>query len=544
MGSAQDLFAMQAVVRYRTCLQQLRRKPRESSSRSTNRTGNSWGRLAKGLSVIRAFGKDSPAMSVSQVARSTGHDARRSAAASSHSAFAGLCRMRRPSYRLAPKTLELGFSFLSSHGWLSIASPLLENLKTTLSESVSVDGVGGYRRRLSRPLPGRSRHDAFDGRRIAAAGLLHRHGPGAARRTAGTRRRAAILDGPSSRAYAAHGHRQGGADGGVPQGAPTGYAIIDQELRTGSLLSRSRCATQRGAVLAAANVCGHASHLSVDDLETRCLPALRDCVARISRSLVGRARSSETELSDAVRSTIQKRDAKGAIRHGGEWLALWSDPDSMKTGAELRQEAAERGAVVDDRAPARRRGAFAVGRSRRCRSLSGSPARWASAFDSRQERPRQTPRRLSALRGEIDSLSRWRGAFTNPTLHADLAPDGADEAECYSIFASRFVARRSARCVFAASIDNLVACHRERLRKSDLLNAHLGLADSAGRRSAHGAARHASSGAVDPSIASSGFWMWDRWLRARFSSHLMALRSRVGRSSLLSPRSRATSSRA
>ena len=39
-------------------------------------------------------------------------------------------------------------------------------------------------------------------------------------------------------------------------------------------------------MLAAANVCGHSSHLTVEDLEIRCLPALRECVADISQSLV------------------------------------------------------------------------------------------------------------------------------------------------------------------------------------------------------------------------------------------------------------------
>ena len=67
----------------------------------------------------------------------------------------------------------------------------------------------------------------------------------------------------------------------------TGYAIIDQELEDGLVAVSVPLRDATGRVLAAANVCGHSSYLSVDDLETRCLPALRDCVARISRSLVG-----------------------------------------------------------------------------------------------------------------------------------------------------------------------------------------------------------------------------------------------------------------
>ena len=77
-------------------------------------------------------------MSVSEVARSTGitRAGARRLLLTLHSL--GYLRTDGRRFSLAPKTLELGYSFLSSRGWLSIASPLLETLKTTLSESVSV----------------------------------------------------------------------------------------------------------------------------------------------------------------------------------------------------------------------------------------------------------------------------------------------------------------------------------------------------------------------------------------------------------------------
>ena len=52
-------------------------------------------------------------------------------------------------------------------------------------------------------------------------------------------------------------------------------------------------------------------------------------------------------MSEPVRSTIQLTDAKGVVRHGGEWLVLWSDPDSLKSAEERARErahAARRGA--------------------------------------------------------------------------------------------------------------------------------------------------------------------------------------------------------
>ncbi len=65
-----------------------------------------------------------------------------------------------------------------------------------------------------------------------------------------------------------------------------GYALIDQELEDGLVAVSVPLRDSAGKVLAAANVCGHSSHLSTADLEKRCLPALQDCVGRIARSLV------------------------------------------------------------------------------------------------------------------------------------------------------------------------------------------------------------------------------------------------------------------
>jgi cobaltochelatase CobT len=69
-------------------------------------------------------------------------------------------------------------------------------------------------------------------------------------------------------------------------------------------------------------------------------------------------------VQEKVRSTIQKRDAKGVVRHGAEWLLLWADPDSMKSRAELQQEVAQRNEALK----IERRLAAAA------RSLSGDPA--------------------------------------------------------------------------------------------------------------------------------------------------------------------------
>jgi cobaltochelatase CobT len=227
-------------------------------------------------------------------------------------------------------------------------------------------------------------------------------------------------------------------------------------------------------------------------------------------------------VNNVVRSTIQKRDAKGVIRHGGEWLTLWSDPDSMKSGAELKREAAERSAALRLE---QRLGAAA-------RAVSANPdmqisfaGSGAGAFETLSTAEAADAEALSALRGEIDSYALVR-RFHDASVHRDMAPadaasrtlfDMCEEVRCEALGARQF----------PGVGQNIVASHHRHLRQSDLLNAHLAslIPLAEGLRMV---VRDSLLGASDPSIASSGFWMWDRWLRARFASHLMGLTASVG----------------
>ena len=262
------------------------RKPRRMTQPISESNREFVGSLAKGLSVIRVFGKDSPTMSVSEVARSTGitRAGARRLLLTLHSL--GYLRTEGRRFSLAPKTLELGYSFLSSRGWLSIASPLLENLKTTLTESVSVtmledtDVVYIARfpadRVLTVSMDVGSRRPAYctamgrvllgellelEVRAILDRSQLVAHTP----RT--------VVDKEALMEEFRKARRQG-------------HAIVDQELEDGLVAASVPLRDCQGAVLAAVNVCGHASQLALDDLERRCLPALRDTVNRISRSVV------------------------------------------------------------------------------------------------------------------------------------------------------------------------------------------------------------------------------------------------------------------
>ncbi len=206
---------------------------------------------------------------------------------------------------------------------------------------------------------------------------------------------------------------------------------------------------------------------------------------------------------ERTRSTIQKRDAKGVIRHGAEWLALWSDPDSMKT----RAEKAEESAATRARVAAERSLAAAA------RSLSGD-LNLQIEFDANE---------IPSLRGQSDSIA-FQRRFHDAALHERIAPndgtrrlfDLCERLRCESLGAR----------LFPGVGENLIAQQTARMRKNDLLDAHLALLVPVSE-AVEMVLRDALLEASDPSIASSGMWMWDRWIRERFSTDLADLKAAI-----------------
>jgi len=214
----------------------------------------------------------------------------------------------------------------------------------------------------------------------------------------------------------------------------------------------------------------------------------------------------QVAMAEKVRSTIQKRDDKGVIRHGAEWLTLWSDPDSLKTDAEKRSE----GEAKRARLEAERRLAAVA------RSISGNPAlevkfRATSAAESPS---------LPSLRGEIDSYA-LVARFHSAEMHAQLAPADPAERRLFDLCESVRCEAVGAR-LYPGVSENLVAHHLERLRASDLLNAHLAslVPLSEGLRMV---LRDALLEKMEPSIPSAAFRMWDQWIRGRFEENLTSL---------------------
>ncbi|MCB1330621.1 MAG: hypothetical protein KDK28_14830, partial [Maritimibacter sp.] len=131
-------------------------------------------------------------------------------------------------------------------------------------------------------------------------------------------------------------------------------------------------------------------------------------------------------MPDPIRSTLQKRDAQGRIRHGGEWLALWSDPDSLKSAAEKRS----------DRAESKQRDEMQMRIHASARSLSGDPD---FALETPAAGDRSAPVDLAADRA---ARAAARGAadaqaalvrYHDPVLHARLRPEDPDRARLFDL---------------------------------------------------------------------------------------------------------------
>lgn len=211
-------------------------------------------------------------------------------------------------------------------------------------------------------------------------------------------------------------------------------------------------------------------------------------------------------LPERIRSTIQKRDDKGVIRHGAEWLTLWSDPDSLKTDAEKQTEARARRARLE----AERRVAAAA------RSISGNPA---LEVRFRPHSPGEFPS-LESLRGEIDSYALIQ-RFHSRDLHARLAPAEPAARRLFDLCEHIRCEAVGAR-LYPGVSGNLVAHQIHRLRASDLLNAHLASLVPLSE-ALRMILRDALLERPEPSIPSAGFRMWNQWIRSRFSENLQSL---------------------
>jgi IclR family pca regulon transcriptional regulator len=99
--------------------------------------------LARGLSVIRAFDADHPELTLSDVARRAGITRAAARRFLLTLESLGYVASDARAFRLTPRVLELGFSYLSSLSLPEIVQPHLEALSREVDESVSAAVLDG-----------------------------------------------------------------------------------------------------------------------------------------------------------------------------------------------------------------------------------------------------------------------------------------------------------------------------------------------------------------------------------------------------------------
>jgi IclR family transcriptional regulator, pca regulon regulatory protein len=241
--------------------------------------------LERGLAVIRAFGAETPELTLSEVARATGLTRAATRRFLHTLADLGYVHADGRLFRLTPRVLELGYAFLSSLTLPEVAEPHLERLVAEIHESSSVSVLDGDDivyvarvptariMRVSINLGTRFPAYATSMGRVMLADLpeaaldsylarveLRRLSP----RT--------ITDQGALRAELARVREQG-------------WALVDQELEEGLRSIAAPIRDGGGRVVAAVNVSAHASRASKEAVRRDLLPPLLDTAERIEADL-------------------------------------------------------------------------------------------------------------------------------------------------------------------------------------------------------------------------------------------------------------------
>ncbi|WP_281349553.1 IclR family transcriptional regulator domain-containing protein [Microbacterium rhizomatis] len=241
--------------------------------------------FARGLEVMRAFDAQHPELTLSEVAR------RASITRAAARRFLltletlGYLRFDGKSFRLTPRVLEFGFSYLSALSLPEIAQPHLETLSRDVGESVSAAVLDGT--------------DIVYVARVPTRRIM------SVRITIGTRFPAYATS--MGRVLLA-GMPEAGVDAALAASSPQhltdrtltapeelraeldrvraqGWALVDGELEPGLRSIAVPVRGRDGGVVAALNVSTSATRDSVERLTDEYLPPLRDAAAAVEAEL-------------------------------------------------------------------------------------------------------------------------------------------------------------------------------------------------------------------------------------------------------------------
>jgi IclR family pca regulon transcriptional regulator len=247
--------------------------------------------LERGIAVIQVFSREHPALTLSEVSRLTGITRATCRRILLTLETLGHVRSDGRLFSLTPRVLSLGWAYLSSLDLWEAAQPPMEDLVAHTKESCSISTLDlpdivyvarvPTRRIMSITLGVGTRlpaHATSMGRVLLAAlpdAELDR-----------------FLAGRSLERFTEHTITDPGElRKALEVVREQGWALVDQELEMGLRSIAAPITRGAGSTIAALNVSAAAARVSIDELRSRCLPALLETAALISTSLLARSLS-------------------------------------------------------------------------------------------------------------------------------------------------------------------------------------------------------------------------------------------------------------
>lgn len=242
--------------------------------------------LSSGLDVILAFNESHPRMTLSEVAARTGMNRAKARRFLLTLHALGYVRKQQRYFELAPKVLQLGYSFLSSNHPRSVIQHYLEDITRDIGESSSLGVLDGdeviYIARSSAP------------HRLMAITLSTGTRLPAAYTSMGRILLAQLtdselddyLEGVKLTPYTDKTlTRRGDLKAAILTARQQGYAVVDQELDSGLRSIAIPAFDTEGKLLGALNISTNAARVDMDTLLESYLPFLKEKARQIQLSI-------------------------------------------------------------------------------------------------------------------------------------------------------------------------------------------------------------------------------------------------------------------
>lgn len=242
--------------------------------------------LEKGLNVINAFDMDHEQMTLSDVAKKvdlTRANARRILLTLQHLGY--VTSLDGKLFSLSPKVLSLGYSYLSGLPFRELAQPYMQELAKEINESCSMSVLDQsdivyiarvHTKRImtiSLGIGTRLPAHATSMGKVLLASL----DPMEATKLIGQMKFEELTPFTLAKnAFIQH----------LDVVRKQGWAISDQELEIGVRSIACPIRDKKGKVIAAINISGHASRVTLEDLVKKYLSALNDKVEKIEQALI------------------------------------------------------------------------------------------------------------------------------------------------------------------------------------------------------------------------------------------------------------------